>query len=460
MNLFVVAVLLLLFSFLNAEKYEYNISMFGLHVGSSIEKLERVNKKGKCLIKLSNKSNITLSRGTSTMRMKTDSFLVSQCDTFAPVSFKSRMENSGTLVFYSGKKVGNKFYGSIKKNGREETSVVEIPDNTVFFSMMFKKYASRFFKNNSSVSILSEDSFQLKKLPFKTTQENGNTNVTVDYSGVPITFILDKKGVVVQSHLQGGVLVYRLKGAAEKLPLYKKKNSSGDILEKSSITNYGIKIEEPRKATKVSFLIEGVSGSIPAFCSQKVEKDGDKILLTVDSTGANCVSTDLPNISHTTENIFEDSDSPDIKRVSRRWLFDKKPVAVDKVVKFVNEHITDKSYAYGTLSASEVLDKGVGDCTEHSTLFSALVKSINIPTRMLYGLVLSGKNTFFFHNWNEVFINGKWISVDSTFNQQKADAARIALIVGGNTSSDRERVALSVLKFLNGVKIKVTGYNK
>ena len=111
------------------------------------------------------------------------------------------------------------------------------------------------------------------------------------------------------------------------------------------------------------------------------------------------------------------------------------------------------------MSASEVLRTKSGDCTEHSALFAALSRAAGIPAKMVYGVVLNANGEFFFHNWNEAFADGKWISVDSTFNLIPADSSRITLIYGGSNSRSREQVSLSVLKFLNNTKIFARGFS-
>ena len=105
-----------------------------------------------------------------------------------------------------------------------------------------------------------------------------------------------------------------------------------------------------------------------------------------------------------------------------------------------------------------VLAKKAGDCTEHSTLLSALLKSLNIPVKMAYGVVMDDNGSFMFHNWNEVYGDHGWIAVDSTFGKLNADAARIVLIYGGSDSSSREKVSLAVLKFLGSLNISVSGF--
>ena len=88
----------------------------------------------------------------------------------------------------------------------------------------------------------------------------------------------------------------------------------------------------------------------------------------------------------------------------------------------------DKKPTISIPNALDVLKTKSGDCNEHSVLFTALTRSIDIPTKIILGIVyLNGK--FYYHAWNEVFL-GKWVSVDSTFNQLPVDASHIKFLEG------------------------------
>ncbi|MGD8389471.1 MAG: transglutaminase domain-containing protein, partial [Desulfobacteraceae bacterium] len=79
-------------------------------------------------------------------------------------------------------------------------------------------------------------------------------------------------------------------------------------------------------------------------------------------------------------------------------------------------------------SALEVLRSKVGDCNEHATLTTALLRALGIPTRIAVGLVyLRGR--FFYHAWNEVYV-GQWVSLDATLNQMPVDATHMKLLEG------------------------------
>jgi hypothetical protein len=80
-------------------------------------------------------------------------------------------------------------------------------------------------------------------------------------------------------------------------------------------------------------------------------------------------------------------------------------------------------------SALEVLKSRRGDCNEHTTLYTALARAADVPTRIAVGVVHKD-GYFYYHAWPEVFV-GQWIPIDPTLGQFPADATHIRLLTGG-----------------------------
>jgi len=73
--------------------------------------------------------------------------------------------------------------------------------------------------------------------------------------------------------------------------------------------------------------------------------------------------------------------------------------------------------------ASQTLATREADCSEFSTLFVAMARSLGLPARMITGLAYSG-NSFGGHAWVEVWV-GKWIELDPTWGTDFVDATHI-----------------------------------
>ena len=79
-------------------------------------------------------------------------------------------------------------------------------------------------------------------------------------------------------------------------------------------------------------------------------------------------------------------------------------------------------------SATVVLETRVGDCNEHATLLTALLRASGIPAKLSIGLTYT-RGQFFYHAWTEAYV-GEWISIDATQNQLPVDATHIKLVEG------------------------------
>lgn len=82
--------------------------------------------------------------------------------------------------------------------------------------------------------------------------------------------------------------------------------------------------------------------------------------------------------------------------------------------------------------ASEAAVNLAGDCTEHSVLAAAMSRAKGIPSRVAVGLIYVDSKElktkgFGFHMWHEVFVNGRWVALDSSFDQSQVDATHIKL---------------------------------
>jgi transglutaminase-like putative cysteine protease len=107
---------------------------------------------------------------------------------------------------------------------------------------------------------------------------------------------------------------------------------------------------------------------------------------------------------------------------------------IDLVLSWLDRNIAKE--AIDTFSALDVLDARRAECQGHAYLYAALMRALDVPTRVVNGLVYSPEfGGFLYHTWAESLTDGGWRAVDPTFGQSRADATHIAL-VRGETLSD------------------------
>lgn len=58
-----------------------------------------------------------------------------------------------------------------------------------------------------------------------------------------------------------------------------------------------------------------------------------------------------------------------------------------------------------------------GKCYDFSSLFASMLRSVNVPTKLVKGY---GDKVKGYHAWNEVYLDGKWLMIDTSFDAQMA----------------------------------------
>ena len=89
------------------------------------------------------------------------------------------------------------------------------------------------------------------------------------------------------------------------------------------------------------------------------------------------------------------------------------------IAKFVKENVEyDLSYAGQNKDSVWVLQNKKGVCSEFTSLFVALCRSLGIPARYVSGVVYSNiEDKFREHAWAEIYDGYQWIPFDPTFGQ-------------------------------------------
>lgn len=63
----------------------------------------------------------------------------------------------------------------------------------------------------------------------------------------------------------------------------------------------------------------------------------------------------------------------------------------------------------------DTFQTGTGICYDYSALFAAMLRSQDIPVKLVMGYTPNAQG---YHAWNEVLVDGKWIIVDTTYDSQ------------------------------------------
>jgi transglutaminase-like putative cysteine protease len=162
------------------------------------------------------------------------------------------------------------------------------------------------------------------------------------------------------------------------------------------------------------------------------------------------------------ETPYEAIRDPRIVQVAREITHraDTPAARVERITRFVFERVDSKDLTRAYAPATETLETRVGDCTEHSVLFSALAKAAGIPTRLADGVVVADGQVGY-HEWVEVYLDGEgWRPVDPTFGEARAGPNRLKLAQGTSQPEELLRMGLSAASALTGLRISVTAHER
>lgn len=140
---------------------------------------------------------------------------------------------------------------------------------------------------------------------------------------------------------------------------------------------------------------------------------------------------------------------PDIQQAARKAAGDSDdPAEVSRTLLTWVYRSLAKTTTVSIPSALEVLQTKAGDCNEHAILYTALTRARGIPSRIASGVVAL-ENSFYYHAWTELYLDGRWVSVDPVFGQYPADATHIRFVTGG---LDRQA---ELMRVIGQLEIKV-----
>jgi transglutaminase-like putative cysteine protease len=134
--------------------------------------------------------------------------------------------------------------------------------------------------------------------------------------------------------------------------------------------------------------------------------------------------------------IIVESDNAEIRQLAAKLAGTEKDAytAAKKIAGWVSANL-ERAYGVSADRASDVLRQRKGDCTEHSLLTVALLRSAGIPARRVDGVIYmvneDGVPAFYWHEWVEAYV-GEWTQMDPTFDQLVADATHFAVGKEGN----------------------------
>jgi hypothetical protein len=272
--------------------------------------------------------------------------------------------------------------------------------------------------------------------------------------GVSEVAWLDGTGKVLESQV-GGFFVARL----EPPDVAKRLDYAQDLLV-SAVVRAPRVLMSPANIGRLSLRLSGFGAMTPPASSrQAVHRDGDLVQVVLVKDALPGRSSLLQSPNEATPAVAEalrptpfiQSDSPELIRVARAAIGKTQDAftAATRLSRFVYKYVHSE-YVPAYSNALEVYHSARGDCTEYSVLFVALARAVGLPARVAVGIAYwPPGDGFGWHAWGEVYIEGRWIAVDPTWNQPIADATHLKLAGDGPAEQAQIVMLLGKLKIVD-----------
>lgn len=360
----------------------------------------------------------------------------------------------------------NRFAVTLRHDGRESKTEMTIPEGAVlgnFFGPpkeLHNPYPGMKIKfltfnpltlqpQEVQLSVLSQEEIKIDSQKFP------SYLVVTKFSGLESRAWIDDRGRLLKEETPLGITLIResQNKALEFLSATRKENI--DLAQFFSIPS-NVRLE-PEKINKLHIKL-----SVPDIDIASLNNDRQQVLKVNNISGMkkiHIVITKTPALTkkgsiseYLRSDNFIQADNPQIKSIANyltKNLNDNEE-KVRALLEWVYNYL-EKKPTLNIPSALTALNSRQGDCNEHTFLFAALARSINIPTKVKNGLVYLN-NRFYYHSWPAVYINGQWIDVDPTLNQFPADVTHISLVEGELSQQ------MDIIKLVGKIKLEVIKY--
>ena len=277
---------------------------------------------------------------------------------------------------------------------------------------------------NPLVMTLEEIDFHvIRKETIPSGDQSAETYViAVKQGAVETKLWVNQEGTVLKQESPMGFIIKKEENWEIFDAMRDKKNTKPDLPNLYSVPS-NIVIETPEKLTRAR--LKTKIGDDETYFDLK----RDTLKGTSDLTWPINVEGNDELARHLEETPFIQISDPSIVAKAKEIAGEEKTAigAVLSLMTWVHQFVTP-SPAMSLPNAREVLAIRKGDCNEFTVLFTALARSIGIPTKTVAGLVYQ-KGRFYYHAWAEVFV-GRWIGIDPTFDQAPIDPLHIPLVEG------------------------------
>jgi transglutaminase-like putative cysteine protease len=259
---------------------------------------------------------------------------------------------------------------------------------------------------------------------------NGTVNLQVgdeNYSQLKAVVIKDGKRCIYNVYSSETTLPLQMGDGIYQIKLYK--NVGGIRYKELKSVTANVDLDE------VDVYLQDIQyvpiGNSPNVISKALEiTSAASNITSIDTLKESILEESIDNtIEASKELILEETSSV----MNKAMIKETNDMAkLKKVYDYVVKNIEYDTDLVNTLdsrylpNAEKTLTSKKGICYDYASLTAVMLRSLDIPTKLVKGY---STNTFTYHSWNEVYIGGKWLIVDTTVDASLLKAGIMANII-------------------------------
>lgn len=333
------------------------------------------------------------------------------------------------------------FSGRVWSEGGARRFVAEVPDDVVLYSPMMDLVIGRLAPGESlTLKTFDPVSFSASDVAVRAVRHEpielgeATTNalrLDIEMRGALFRAWVDADGRLLRQETPMGWVLEAC--TAEQAVQFASGGSSPDILRAVAVPTDGA-VRAPRQARRLRAEFSDWPAEPMPLSSHRqrlAARDRDRLELElVGDTVPDQFTGDGAEPADVQSTLFVQADDPQIRKqaLSIRGALTNELDVVLALNRWVYQNVA-KVPAVSLPSAVDVLSRMEGDCNEHTYLFVALARALNIPARIRIGVVYVD-GAFYYHAWPAVWTGHRWWELDPTMGQDAVDATHIALLEG------------------------------
>jgi len=437
---------------LPSESEWMNIYLDGKKMGHTVYSIENQGKRG-YTIRSSSNLNVVFGGLESEIHLENTAYMDTS---FRLEAFNFWMQSDQYSTHVQGQKNGTTMALEFIQGQDTNRTEIMVPEDLYTYTAIQPMVASKGILEGQTIKVPAYDAMSNEMADVSITHE-GKEIITVagekhmlnklriEFKGIPSIMWLDDNGITYKEETIMGMMMER---TTPEMALAKSESGEVDLLNGFAVVpSYPISNSKRLKELKIE--LSGVSvGVLAGLTSERQKIVSEEPLLVSLTRAATPLNPEVLELNLKASDMVQ-SDHEQIRAKANEILGgESQAIAISHTLTtWVYDYLEKKPVA-SISGAVDILNTGVGDCTEHTTLYAALSRAAGVPTKIHIGLVyLQGR--FLFHAWPVVAIDGEWVDVDPSLNQFPADATHIALVEG-----DFENLT-NLIPVLGNVEIKI-----